>query len=211
MQPLEPAVAVARTRDVLARTSAEELAREGEGPAVARFLVAVDRDDAIAARMLCRELLGDLGGDDLARSELTQVCTECGGPHGRPVVAVDPTVSVSWSHSTGWVMAAAVRAGRVGVDLERRTAPTRLDSAFRARILGPDEQAAAEASANPELAALQLWTGKEALVKVGLATPPRFRDVDISRLLSDAAASWQGGRITSRVHEEYAAALATLR
>lgn len=98
-----------------------ELARSA---ALARKL---DQEGFVAARVLVRLLLrkslrpgADLGS--LADFVLTQQCSHCGGPHGRPVSDV-PGTAVSWAHAGGFV-AAAVGPGSVGVDVEPMEATT---------------------------------------------------------------------------------------
>ena len=206
---MQPIVAIATSTDVLGRWPAAAADRDRSTPAVRRFLTEVDQDDAVAARLLCRELLGQVGGAALAETALQQTCGDCGGPHGRPVVSVDRSVGVSWSHSHGLVMAGVFPDGGVGVDIERRTAPTRLDDAFRRRMLAPAEQRVVVGAAEPTLAALQLWTGKEALVKLGAAGAEPLATVDLSELVPASTVIWRDCRVTSRSSDDFAAAIAT--
>ncbi|MCU1420493.1 MAG: 4-phosphopantetheinyl transferase [Microbacteriaceae bacterium] len=80
--------------------------------------------------MSVRVVILESAGRDADRALLakfgtvTQVCPDCGGDHGRPVVA-EPGRWVSLSRSGGLVAVAFSTAGPVGVDLESRAAVAR--------------------------------------------------------------------------------------
>ncbi|MEU6056335.1 4'-phosphopantetheinyl transferase superfamily protein [Streptomyces xanthochromogenes] len=96
-------------------------------------------------------------------------CPGCGGPHGRPAVAVpDPPVHFSLSHSRGMALV-AVASAPVGADVERVPRSDTVD--ICARSLHPDEQRELAAVAPEERhgAFGRIWTRKEAYLK-GLGT-----------------------------------------
>ncbi|SMX83816.1 hypothetical protein BSP109_01903 [Brevibacterium sp. Mu109] len=85
-----------------------------------RLLRAQDRDDFLAARIAADSVVRRLCPEaDALRTPLhfRQRCDECGGAHGRPEVP-GMRLSVSWAHARGWVVAAAHRGDRVGVDID---------------------------------------------------------------------------------------------
>lgn len=100
-------------------------------------------------------------------------CTQCGKPHGRPIVRSDPSLHYSLSHTDGMAVVAVSR-GWVGVDIEpagRRIAAELLP------LLHPAERTAVLAVPGRyrDRAFLHCWTRKEALVKAtgtGLTQEP---------------------------------------
>lgn len=131
----------------------------------ARFLAA-----RAMARLLSTRLLGLAPIEAAALPAAVAACRSCGGPHGKPGLR---GVSVNWSRSGAWVMAAAGHpaAGRLGVDIER--IPARLFAGFDAQCLSSAEQAALEPS--DVGGRMGLWVAKEALLKAcghGLSIPP---------------------------------------
>ena len=113
-----PASVTASDRDAAAG-AADWLDREQQDR-WSRLLRAQDRDDFLAARIaadaVVRRLLPD-SPDLPARSVFVQRCESCGGPHGRPRLPGIP-LAVSWAHARGWVIAAAHRGERLGVDID---------------------------------------------------------------------------------------------
>jgi phosphopantetheinyl transferase (holo-ACP synthase) len=106
-----------------------------------------------------------------------QRCPRCGGPHGRPTLA-GADVHLSMAHAGGFVVAAA-SAMPIGVDIE----PIDLSShnaTLMATVMTRGELDTIRRSSSPATAFLQLWVRKEALIKAGLATLDRLRDVDLS-------------------------------
>ncbi len=135
-----------------------------------------DRDRYLVAHVAVRWLLGEHLGVAPSAVRLTrQPCTECGGPHGRPVVAGATGVHFSLSHA-GDLVAVALAVVPVGVDVEEvptpqvvaQTAPTALHPGELAEL------AALPVAARPAAFA-RCWTRKEAYLKgtgTGLNTPP---------------------------------------
>lgn len=116
---------VAQSADVLAHGPDEPLAllsaaERGRWGALRR---PVDRDDFVAARVLVRRLVIAAHGSQLPLSaiSLSQRCSRCGGPHGRPVLRGPCGDHVSWAHASGTV-AVVVSDRPVGIDLERSDA-----------------------------------------------------------------------------------------
>ncbi|MER6203329.1 4'-phosphopantetheinyl transferase superfamily protein [Streptomyces sp. NPDC001586] len=132
----------------------------------ALFASPLDRDDYLAAHLLVRACAARAAGAEAARLSYTHSCPDCGATdHGPPRIPELPELSVSVSHTTGRV-AAAAGPGRVAVDIEGTALnPVRLAAAHR--MLTPTERATVAAAPDPRAAAALHWTYKECLVKWG--------------------------------------------
>jgi 4'-phosphopantetheinyl transferase len=136
----------------------------------------------VSSRVLQRVAGSAYLGVPASQVRVDRGCQACasGPPHGRPRFRTG-TVDYSVSHTDDWVFLAAVRAGRVGVDLEAPGRP--LDPQDLARvILGPREREAFLRVPVSGRAAwlLTCWTRKEAAMKLtglGLKAPPGQVDV----------------------------------
>lgn len=82
---------------------------------------------------------------------------------GAPVLPDHPELSVSISHCRQAVAVAVSPEGRVGIDVECRR---RVGEDLMRRISTAEELAAVHAAADPTMAFLQLWTRKEAVLKM---------------------------------------------
>jgi 4'-phosphopantetheinyl transferase len=169
-----------------------------------RYLRTEDRDRFTLGVAVTRLVLGPLLGLPPERVPLNRECPDCGKPHGRPVVAGGPRLSVS--HSGDRVAVAFSAAGPVGVDVEA-TRP--LDEGIERHVLAPAESAASAALAAgasggfDASSLLSYWTRKEAIVKAtgdGLRAP--MRDITVSapaeppRLVAWPSRAELVGRIT---------------
>ncbi len=156
-----------------------------------RYLRAEDRDRFTLGVAMTRLMLGPLLDLPPAQVPLTRACRDCGEPHGPPVVAGGPYLSVS--HSGDRVAVAMSASGPVGVDVEDSS--RRLDEAIERHVLAPAESAGAAgagATAGASAAAgspgppgqsgiFAYWTRKEAIVKAtgdGLRAP--MTDITVS-------------------------------
>ncbi|NJP87908.1 4'-phosphopantetheinyl transferase superfamily protein [Nonomuraea sp. FMUSA5-5] len=137
---------------------------EVEKERAARFRFDTDRTIFIAAHLLVRLCAAEVLGEDPARLTLLQYCEMHGFGHGRPYFEQYPDLGVSFSHTRGYVCAAA-GPGKVGVDAER-VRPGPLDTVLADRVLTPRERALV--TGNDEL--IRHWTRKEALIKRGELT-----------------------------------------
>lgn len=133
----------------------------------ARFRLAIDRESFVAAHLLVRICAADLLGARPDRLTLIQRCTSCGGPHGRPSLAGHPDLTVTLSHTRGYVAAAAAY-GPLGVDLELADGRP-LDWTLVSATFSPADAAEVAADADPLRAFLRRWVRRECLVKVGAA------------------------------------------
>ena len=109
-----------------------------------------ERERALAYDVLCRLLDGEqprLEHDD----------------KGAPFLPDHPELSVSISHCRTAVAVVVSPEGRVGIDVECRR---KIGDGLMERVCTSDELAAVKASADPTLAFLQLWTRKEAVLKM---------------------------------------------
>lgn len=119
----------------------------------------------LSARAMARLVLGTMLGVPARHLVFRATCRQCGGPHGKPVLAW-PTapVEISVSHSGTWCVVALARHVAVGVDVERialrgGTLPLRA-------LSPPERRAIEELDPRQRLAAfIHYWTRKEALVK----------------------------------------------
>jgi 4'-phosphopantetheinyl transferase len=134
---------------------------EVERERAARFRFEADREVFVAAHLLvrlCAAAALDAGPGELT---LLQHCDVHGPGHGRPFIEEAPGLGVSFSHTRGYVCAAA-GPGKVGVDAER-VPPGPLEEMLADRVLTPRERALV--SENDGL--IRHWTRKEALIKRG--------------------------------------------
>lgn len=134
---------------------------------------AVEAGGPEAARRLAARLVATRTGRPDVR--LTQTCTECGGPHGRPVV-VGGGAHVGWSRSAGVV--AAVAADRpCAIDVEA-LAPLRTQGVPLDLYPAP-EQTWIRTQPDPVRAFARLWVRKEVLVKLGDVTLDEALALDV--------------------------------
>lgn len=141
------------------------------------------------------------------------------GVHGRPALAAmhDPSIGFNWSHSGGRAVIAVGRHITPGIDLEQ-VRPRRRALALAERFFSADEAAALAALPveQQELAFLDLWTAKEAVVKAlgrGIAfgldrfSVARTSDqLHLQHLQGDDADAWQLQRLG--IADDLVAALA---
>jgi len=99
-------------------------------------------------------LLGELVGEEVAVAH---------DASGAPFLPDCPHLYVSVSHCAKAVAAAVCGGKRVGIDVESRR---RISDGLMARVCSPAEQTAIHASPDPTMAFLQLWTRKEAVLKM---------------------------------------------
>ena len=99
-----------------------------------------------------RRLLGELLGCEALVEHDT---------HGAPYLPAHPDLHISLSHCRTAV-AVAVNDRAVGIDIESRC---KINPSLIGRVCTPDEQQAIDRSDDPEMAFLQLWTRKEAVLK----------------------------------------------
>ncbi len=157
----EPAVTVlARSARVVSVLSGDERQR------AARFRRRSDREEFIGAHVAVRMCVAALTGGVASEIVVEQRCAQCGGPHGRPYVSGTPAVHVSWSHSGGWVSAAATDRGPLGIDIQA-VCPPRADSVVWS-TLSAAEALVVRSTADPYREFLRHWVVKEALVKAGV-------------------------------------------
>ena len=181
--PLVDAV-VATTTSVLARwRRAPGLIREAvteiELGRAAAFRRSADIDDFLAAHLLARDVGAGVLQVPAHTVQLAAACPECGSDrHGAPSIVGRPRVSLSLSHASG-VVAAAAGPGPLGIDVE--ASARRLDvTGLADTVLAPAERMLLAAAADPERAFLSLWVRKEALVKAGAADLGSLTTVDLS-------------------------------
>ena len=192
--PPEPSgVAVFATTAAVhaALPDAAGLLTEPERARAAAFHRAADRDDFVAAHALVRACCAWAYGMPMS-VPVVQRCPTCGGDHGHPQLPSHPEISVSWSHASGRVAAAAAD-GPVGIDIEpldhAAGSGEVLDSFGTAQ-----ERTLVQIQREPDEAALLLWVRKESLVKLGLVDLDQLRTIDLSALPMHVAV---GGRCTA--------------
>lgn len=109
-----------------------------------------EREQALAYDILCRLL-----DEDHPRLEHDG--------RGAPFLPEHPGLSVSISHCRRAVAVAVSPEGRVGIDVECRR---RIGDGLVERVCTAGELAAVHAASDPTMAFLQLWTRKEAVLKM---------------------------------------------
>jgi 4'-phosphopantetheinyl transferase len=146
-----------------------------EAKRAAGFARAADRERYTVAHVMLRLLLAAyLGGDPAALPLFAEACPMCGGPHGRPAVAVEPRLHFSLSHG-GMFALAAFASEPIGVDVE----PVPEEAAIRDLLGCLDKAERREFDALPEAERpagfARAWVRKEARLKAlgtGLALDP---------------------------------------
>ncbi len=175
-----PGRAIRALATALPATDRERAARFSRNDARARYL---------AGRYALRAALGELLGVPPAGLRFVRRCHRCGETgHGKPALRWprDERVDFNLAHSGALVAVAAVRGGRVGIDVERLRPG--LDVLGVARLaFSADEIAELEALPNPDerrAAFFRCWTRKEAYLKAradGLPGSLRAWSVPCSR------------------------------
>ncbi|WP_255546071.1 4'-phosphopantetheinyl transferase superfamily protein [Glaciihabitans sp. dw_435] len=131
-------------------------------------------------RSLLAATIAGVTGVDPATVQIEQVCADCGGDHGQPVV-LGPTpdgarIHVSLSRAVDILVIAVTLAGPVGIDIESSDAIER--AGFDDVALDDSERAiiASLGSSDRTQARISYWTAKEAVLKaagLGLRIDPR--------------------------------------
>jgi len=188
------AVVVAKTRDVLALLPAGPLGRAAEARRRALRSPA-DRDDFVAARLLAVRVLREAGAGDIAPAALHQRCAVCGRAHGRPLPVSG--LHVSWSHSRGWVAAAASPAP-LGVDVEVFADADIGDGGIPRAALTLSEQALLATAIDPARAFRLVWTAKEACIKAGAAQLDSLGDFGVLAAADSLVPSFGALLLSSR-------------
>ena len=109
-----------------------------------------ERERALANDILCRLL-----DEEHPRLEHND--------NGVPYLPDHPDLKVSISHCRTAVAVVVSPEGRVGIDVECRR---KIGDDLIGRVCTADEQAAVHSAADPVMAFLQLWTRKEAVLKM---------------------------------------------
>ncbi|MFI9837053.1 4'-phosphopantetheinyl transferase family protein [Nonomuraea sp. NPDC051941] len=147
----------------------EDWLTEVETERAGRFRFEADRASFVAAHLLVRLCAAAVLDVEPQGLTLLQRCELHGLGHGKPYIEEAPELGVSFSHTRGYVCAAA-GPGKVGVDAEH-VPPGPLDPLLADRVLTPRERAMV--TGNDEL--IRHWTRKEALIKRGELTLDRLR------------------------------------
>jgi 4'-phosphopantetheinyl transferase len=163
----------------------DELLQPDELARADTYRGADDRARFVTGRALLRALLGQLAGCAPHDVQFDVRCSACGAPHGRPRPMRPATardVRTSVSHAGRHVLVAASRT-RVGIDVEACAAVG--FTTFDEIALSPAEhrQLAVLPEAERAPARVQLWTEKEALLKlrgIGLGVSPASVDLGLA-------------------------------
>jgi 4'-phosphopantetheinyl transferase len=141
-----------------------------------------DRERFLVGCGLAKTVLAACTGQRPAEVRFDRTCSQCGKPHGKPALR-GGDVEFSVTHS-GDLVAVAVAAAPVGVDVEQLEDRPRGDPVALARVVLAEPEQAALAALAPAARArafLVAWTRKEAVTKArgdGLRAP--FREVVVT-------------------------------
>ena len=157
-----------------------------------------DRRDFVAARVLARRCAAAVVGVAPGSLRIVQWCDRCAAPHGRPSLVGNPDIGLSWSHSRGY-LAAAAGPGAVGIDVEVvRGRDWRAGNVAR-MVLTIDERRQVATCRRPDLAVLRQWVRKEAMVKAGVASLEQMGELDLTSLPLEPEgflrSQWEGWHI----------------
>lgn len=137
---------------------------------LARFAVEKDKVASLLAQLLARYVLTQTLGIDNTQIHFAR------GAHGKPYLESFADVHFSVSHTDGCV-AFAIGTGRLGVDAEKRR-PANLRIAER--FFTARETERIYASADRQAAFFEVWTKKEAYLKMrGTGLTESLRDFDV--------------------------------
>lgn len=161
------------------------------------------RRDWLAGRYVARQLL----------AELSDLPFEITADDSKPLIASEDPLFCNWSHSHGWLLAAATTLGPVGCDIERCKARPRLESLIAKSFAETEATTLLPMSEEPQLQAFfQLWTLKEAALKAdgigigrGLKTP-EFRWKNGWQPLLGQVAFHRGNMVTEHSSFQWAVA-----
>lgn len=144
-------------RDLLDEQERERLAEMRRDDAAARFVMGCT---------LLRLAVGGYTGIAPRDVPVVRECDGCGGPHGKPRLAVGGSVEASLSHSGEHIVLAVARETPLGIDVENDDGSQDL-LRLAPRVLSPVESPTYEEL--PEAARrrrlLSVWTCKEAALK----------------------------------------------
>ena len=148
-----------------------------------RFHFAKDRAAFVAAHVGLRKLLAAVTA--VAAGELQF----SSGAFGKPALApsVDTCVKFNLSHSGAWAMAALSTTGEIGVDVELHRECDQ-SQAIAHRHFTPNE-ASAFAAGDHRRRFFDLWTGKEAVIKL-LGSGLQFPLTDFETPAATAQSGW---------------------
>ncbi len=136
----------------------------GEQRRAAGFRRAEDRETYEAAHTALRVLTGAyLGEDPAAVRFVREPCPGCGGPHGRPALALSP-LHFSLSHTRGLALLAFAPTP-VGIDVEQLPEEALVTDAAAALHPGEQRELRQLPPSERPLAFVRCWTRKEAYLK----------------------------------------------
>jgi 4'-phosphopantetheinyl transferase len=169
-------VRVARISDWAREIScAEAVLNEQDKARATRYRFPEDRARFILGRMLLARALQECGGGVPEPLILRQT------DRGRPILADEPEIQFSISHSGVLVAVALTLKGRVGIDLEAISRPADFNS-LSERIFSISEQQTLLTGPEGERPAVFFrgWTAKEAYLKaLGLGLPGGLKGVAV--------------------------------
>ena len=178
----------ARRQDAAANLSG--LLDQAEQQRWAAYRRDADRERFLVGCALAKTVIAAGTGQRPAEVSFDRTCRQCGKPHGKPALS-GGDLEFSVTHA-GDLVAVAVAAAPVGVDVEQLAGRPRSDPEALARVVMAEEERTALAALPPAERArafLVAWTRKEAVTKArgdGLRVP--FRQVavatDAARLLA---------------------------
>lgn len=175
----------------LAREPAPLPLPEDEEARLARLRRPEDARRLRAAQVGMRLVLARYLGIAPAALRIARACRHCGDArHGKPHL-VDADLRFNLSHAEDLALLAVARR-EVGVDVEHVAKAKDVDLVARS-FFTPEEQARVLAAADKARAFLDVWTRKEALLKLsgkGLATDPREATPDARCRPLDVGASY---------------------
>ena len=126
------------------------------------------------------------------------------GPHGKPYLEEYPQIHFNLSHCKRGVLCVLSTVAPVGCDIEE--IPTHVEPEVMQLCLSPQEIEQVKSAAHPGTEFAQLWTRKEALVKL---SGTGLTDIDLKQLLQSSLADTTS--LTTTINETlgYAMTIAT--
>lgn len=114
------------------------------------------RRDWLAGRWLARQLLAELSAQPFTISAGDE----------KPLVKSGSPLFCNWSHSHGWLLAAATKSGPIGCDIERCKPRPRLESIIQKSFAADEAATLLAMDTEPrQQAFFELWTLKESALK----------------------------------------------
>lgn len=120
----------------------------------------IGRNQRIIARILLYRILKSIYGSNKSKILISKICKDISG---KDIIPESPTIDFSYSYSHGIVICALAVNSKVGIDIEEIKS---FDINEYNQVLCNEELLQIRSSPNPVVKFLNIWTQKEAILKM---------------------------------------------